>query len=342
LILVLGAGSIGKRHIRNLLASGVPADRVFVVEPREDRRGEVAALGIPTANFFTDRDTALNHRRYDGAIVATPTVFHYADARAIATAGIHVMIEKPLGVDLEGYDALKAEIDRHKTFAFVAYCYRFHGGANTMRSLVADGLIGEPYYARGEMSSYLPAWHPYEDYRQFYMAKKALGGGTLLDQSHLFDLTRMFLGEVRGLYGVSTRQSALEIETDDFGEILLDTAGGARVSLHMDLFSQPRREYYQVIGAKGTLHWDIFPNTVTHSGQDGVRRVWECGTDKNAMYMEELGYFLRGNAAGGPIEGPGLVDGKAAMEMVVAVRQSRGTRYVALSELGSTPSGAAA
>ncbi len=329
-ILILGAGSIGKRHLRNLLGLGLAPEQVAVVEPREDRRREVVDLGVPGANVFADRDVALARRSYEGAIVATPTALHYEDALAIAKAGAHLMIEKPLGVDLRGYEQLKAEVDRRGLFAFVAYCYRFHAGAQKMRSLVRDGLIGEPYYARGEMCSYLPAWHPYEDYREFYMAKKALGGGTLLDQSHLFDLTRMFLGEVRGLYGVSSRQSQLKIETDDFGEVVLEMESGIHVSLHMDLFSQPRREYYHVMGASGTLQWDIFPNTVTYLVQEGVREVFDCGKDKNAMYVEELRYFLHGLEAGGPVGGPDLLDGKTAMDVVVAVRESQGRRYIAL------------
>jgi predicted dehydrogenase len=329
-ILVLGGGSIGKRHVRNLLGLGVAPVQITVVEPREDRRREVIDLGIPPANVTGDRDAALARGHHDGAIVATPTALHYDDALRVARAGVHLMIEKPLGVGLEGYEALAREVERRRLFAFVAYCYRFHGGARRMQSLVREGVIGEPHYARGEMASYLPAWHAYEDYRQFYMAKKALGGGTLLDQSHLFDLTRMFLGEIRGLYGVSTRHSGLEIETDDFGEVVLEMQSGMHVSLHMDLFSRARREYYQVVGASGTLHWDIFPNTVTHLGPDGVRDVFECGTDKNAMYVEELRYFLRGIEAGGPIDGPGLADGKATMDVIVAVRESQGRQYVAL------------
>lgn len=329
-ILILGAGSIGKRHLRNLLGLAFSPDQISVVELREDRQREVVDLGVPRANVFAERDVALKHRSYDGAVVATPTALHYEDALAIAQADVHLMIEKPLGIDLDGYEQLKTEVDRRGLFAFVAYCYRFHAGAQKMRSLLRDGVIGEPYYARGEMCSYLPAWHPYEDYREFYMAKKALGGGTLLDQSHLFDLTRMFLGEIRGLYGISTRHSHLEIETDDFGELVLEMKSGIHVSLHMDVFSQPRREYYHIMGASGTLQWDIYLNTVTYLIQQGVQEVFDCGKDKNAMYVEELRYFLRGIEAGGPIEGPNLLDGKAAMDVVFAVRESKGKRYVTL------------
>src|SRR5574341_1455258 len=95
-ILVLGAGSIGKRHLRNLLGVGFPPEQISVVEVREDRRREVVDLGVPVANVFADRDVALKRREYAGAIVATPTALHYEDAVAIAQADTHLMIEKPL------------------------------------------------------------------------------------------------------------------------------------------------------------------------------------------------------------------------------------------------------
>ena len=83
-ILVLGAGSIGKRHVRNLLASGLSPEQLTVADPREDRRKEVLDLGVPGPNVLADRDIALAHRTHDGAIVATPTALHYDDAVAVA------------------------------------------------------------------------------------------------------------------------------------------------------------------------------------------------------------------------------------------------------------------
>src|SRR3972149_1930280 len=105
-ILILGAGSIGKRHLRNLVGLGFPPEQISVVELREDRRREVVDLGVPDANIFSDRDVAVKRRSYDGAIVATPTALHYEDAVALARADVHLMIEKPLGVDVDGYERL--------------------------------------------------------------------------------------------------------------------------------------------------------------------------------------------------------------------------------------------
>lgn len=332
-ILVLGAGSIGKRHIRNLLASPPSASggevRVSVVDPRDDRRAELVAIGVPADRLFATREAALAAGPYDGALVATPTAFHVADAIAMARAGLPLMIEKSLSVDLDGVADLQREIEARGLFAFTAYCFRFDPLAQQFAALLAAGTIGKPLYARAEMSTYLPEWHPHEDYREFYMAKKALGGGTLLDQSHLYDMTRMFLGEIRTVMGVSRKDSDLEIETDDFGEFLFHLDSGVYVSMHIDLFTRPWREFYQVTGSDGVLEWDIGRKTIARFTVDGTRTVVATGTDYNAMYVNEIAYFLAGVRGEQP-HGPRFADGVKVMDVIEAIRASNGERLVRL------------
>lgn len=334
-VIVLGGGSIGKRHLRNLLASPLltPAD-VFAVEPRADRVGEVAALGVPEANILLSRDAALAAGRYDGCIVATPTSMHYDDAIAMVEAGCHLMIEKPMGVDIGRAGELREAIARAGVFAFVAYCFRFDPVAQEFQRLIQAEAVGRPLYARAEMSTYLPEWHPHEDYRDFYMSKLALGGGTLLDQSHLYDMTRWFFGEMTEVFGLSDRRGPLEIETDDYGEFLFTMASGLQSSVHIDLFTRPWREFYQVSGERGTLEWNINRRTLTLAVDDRPAEVVMRGEDYNQMYIGELGYFLAAVTSGGnPPPGPRFDDGLRTMQIIEAIRESAGRRTVTLPSL---------
>lgn len=329
-ILILGAGSIGKRHLKNILGHQIPAENVFVVEPRADRQEEVVGIGISKDNIFADRDTALANGSYDGAIIATPTSMHYDDALPIAKAGIHFMLEKPVGIDLQGYDELISAIESNKLFAFTAYCFRFDPVAREFAKQVHDQTVGAPLYARAEMSTYLPEWHPHEDYRDFYMSKKELGGGTLLDQSHLFDMTRWFLGDIEGLTGISTKYSDLEIDTDDFGEMIFKMKSGVYASVHIDLYTKVWREFYQITCQDGTVEWDINKRKLylTKHGQEQ-----ECileGKDYNQMYIDESAYFLKGVTEGPSVDGPKMDDGKKAMDVVCAVRESNGHSFISL------------
>ena len=62
---------------------------------------------------------------------------------------------------------------------------------------------------RGEFLQYLPDWHPYEDYRSFYMAEKNKEGGSILDQSHIMDLIHYLFGGFKSVYALNGNLSSL-------------------------------------------------------------------------------------------------------------------------------------
>lgn len=320
-ILIVGAGSIGKRHLKNVLAHKeglVPS----VVEPNPERQKEVEALGVNPANIFKSREDALNGKTYDGVIIATPTVFHYDDAIAIAKAGIPLMIEKPLGADASRAAELKKAVQDKGIFSFTAYCFRFDPVANEFAKMLNEGKIGKPLYARAEMSTFLPEWHPHEDYRDFYMSKKHLGGGTLLDQSHLYDMTQWFFGDFESVFGITKKHSYLEMDTDDFGEFLFNMKSGINVSVHIDLFTRNWREFFQVTGETGTLTWDIHTRKIILENEKKEKTILMEGIDYNQMYINELDYFVRQLRSGGKESGPVYDHGQRVVEVIDAIRKS--------------------
>src|SRR6185312_12815642 len=116
---VIGCGSIGQRHLRNLAAEGVR--RLVGVDPDADRRAAVAG----TASVVASLDDAWSHEP-QLAVVATPTMRHLADALAAATHGCDLLVEKPLADTLDGVDAL---IDAAGEKVTLVGCnLRFHPG----------------------------------------------------------------------------------------------------------------------------------------------------------------------------------------------------------------------
>ena len=95
------------------------------------------------------------------------------------------MIEKPLSRDLKNIDELLKVVSKNKLITFIAYIFRFAPSVKYLKRDIKKKIIGEILFVRGEFSEYLPDWHPYEKYNSFYMAQKNLGGGSILDQSHI-------------------------------------------------------------------------------------------------------------------------------------------------------------
>jgi predicted dehydrogenase len=290
-LLVAGCGSIGKRHIENLVAA--KAGEVEAFDVRADRAEEVRArFGI---DVFTDLESAFA-RRPDVAFITAPTSFHLPLALRAAASGCHLFIEKPLSHTTEGIAQLLETVRRQGLITLVGCNLRFHPGLRVVKRLLDEGAVGRVVAIRAEVGQYLPDWHPLEDYRLGYSARRDLGGGIILDAIHEIDYVRWLLGPVRSVACFAGKLSRLEVETEDTAAVLLRLASGAVGEVHLDYVQRVYSRTCQVVGDEGTIRWDY------SSGNARVyratSRVWETfpnppGWKPNQMYVDELNHFLR-------------------------------------------------
>jgi predicted dehydrogenase len=282
--LIVGYGSIGRRHARNWVRLGL--GEVAVV-----RRAATAAEPLELrARVFDDLDEALADRP-DVVIVANPTSLHAATALAAVRAGCHALVEKPLDASLDHVADLLAEADARRRRLFVAYHLRCHPLLTRARALLLDGAIGRPLTARAEAGEYLPDWHPGEDYRLGYSARRALGGGPILTLSHELDALCWLLGRPVSVGCLAGHVSGLELDTEDVAEIGLRFASGAIGSVHVDYLRRPPRRSLEVVGEAGVLRWEYDENRLLVYAP--ATRQWrvEQGDPafaRNDLYLEEL------------------------------------------------------
>jgi predicted dehydrogenase len=189
--LVVGCGSIGRRHARNLKSLGLRQLGFCDTSPRS---AEAMPRGTPRGNFSDDYNEALRKFKPDIVLICTPPVYHVEEALAALQArSSHVFIEKPLSHESSGIQVLIAEARRRDrnvrsvtTCAFIPACrferaYRF-------------GKIGRVLWLNVEAGQYLPDWRPWQNYRESYSARHELGGGIILDGSHELDYICWLLG----------------------------------------------------------------------------------------------------------------------------------------------------
>ena len=143
--LVVGLGSIGRRHARNWAALELGPLAVC----RQVNRPLPEPLGVD-ATEYTDLDEALERERPDVVVVANPTSLHVETARAAVKSGAHVLVEKPLGDSLSGVDDLMKIARTDARLVMVAYNYRFHPGLIRLRELARQGAVGKIVSARAE------------------------------------------------------------------------------------------------------------------------------------------------------------------------------------------------
>jgi predicted dehydrogenase len=287
--LVVGGGSIGKRHLKNLLASGRAA---AVVETREDRRAEIASK-YGAAKLFASLDDALAAERYQAAFICVPTAYHLAPALRLARAGVHIFMEKPVSHSLDGVLELVEAVERAGLVGMTGFCMRFFAPLARAKELIEAGDVGRVVTARSLTATYLPEWHPWEDYRTFYMAKKEQGGGVLLDECHAFDWMQWLCGPITGVFAVVGTFSDLEVTTDDVCEALARFGDRAVGSIHLDMVDRSLRSEVEIIGTESTLVVDLEGHAVRL--WDPKVKAWRATAFEpsyDRMYVDELEHFF--------------------------------------------------
>lgn len=288
--LVLGCGSIGKRHIANLLAFN--EGRIVAFDPVEERRRDVARrFDIRTVESVDD-GLAAGPR---AVFVCSPNHVHLAQALTCARAGKHLFVEKPLSHESRCVDELVREAQRQKLHVFTGCNFRFHPGLRALKHVLSEGVLGRVVSLRAQFGQYLPDWHPSEDYRQGYSARSGMGGGVILDRIHEIDYAMWLLGDVDQVFAMAGRLTDLDIDTEDTAEVLLRFRSGAFGSIHLDYVRRTYECQLQVTGDRGSAEWSFGRHEVrwhTVSTGEWTARHWP-GYAVNDMYIDELRHFLK-------------------------------------------------
>ncbi|MBI2562907.1 MAG: Gfo/Idh/MocA family oxidoreductase [candidate division NC10 bacterium] len=299
-IVVIGAGSIGQRHFRNLLALG--HDVVAVLDPDAARREEVQRIA-PARCLVTADERSVFEGDADAAVICSPNHCHLDQALAAVRRSWHVFVEKPLSHTLEGIDALVEEAARGRRAVLVGCNLRFLPSLQLVRRLVEDGRIGRPLSARAHCGYYLPYWRPTTDYRSGYGARQATGGGIILDSIHEFDYLTWLLGMPREVFAYAGKVSTLEIETEDTADVLMRFDYGTVANVHLDYLQRTYRRSCDLIGEDGVIAWDYIAQSVTVYGKDDRRmEVFQetINAERNQMFVDEMRHFVRCAEMGEP------------------------------------------
>lgn len=286
-VLVVGSGSIAKRHITNL-RNLFPHVSVICVGA-SGRMLDPAEVGA--SKTASDIATAIGQKP-DFAVVASPAPYHLSHADELLAANIPVLIEKPLCTSVRECEDM--DLRRHTAGIGVAYNLRFMPAAQTVKKLLDDGVVGPISTAFAEVGQFLPDWRPGSDYRKGVSARSELGGGALLELSHELDYLNWFFGPFFRALGVIRSAGNLEIDVEDTVDVLLQKRGGQLVHVHLDFLQRHPSRHFKAVGATGTIKWDLIANKVVLFRSDGsTEQVYaDPNYDRNQMYIDQMIAFI--------------------------------------------------
>jgi len=287
-MLIVGGGSVGKRHLRNF--RGLGFSDFVVVDPRADRREELDREPGVTATFERLEDALA--AGCEAAVVCAPTAYHVPCGNACLQADMHVLMEKPISHTLDGVEEMLALARERRRVLMVGYTYRFWPPLRRVKDLLDAGTIGNLLFVHVAFAQYLPDWHPWEDYRTWFMSKREQGGGALLDESHTLDMVRWLVGEVADLWCETGNLSPLDMTADDYAQFVVRFDNGTRGTIHMDVFSRQPFRSLDFTGERGNIRCDLNANDVTVTLPGAAPSVERFTCDRNKMFVDEARCFL--------------------------------------------------
>jgi len=213
-VLIVGVGSIGERHLRCFQTTG--RAEVSFVEINQSLRATISQrYGV---QGFADIDEALMLRP-DAAVVATPANQHVEIATKLATAGLHVLIEKPLDVCADGVPRLEEAARERDVLVAIAYVYRCFPALAAMREAVSSGRFGRPVEIVAVCGQHFPTYRP--AYRNTYYVNRATGGGAIQDAlTHLLNAGEWLVGPIDRLVADAAHRVLDGVDVEDTVHLL--------------------------------------------------------------------------------------------------------------------------
>jgi predicted dehydrogenase len=261
-VFFLGLGGAGQRHLRvikrlcpeaqlsafrstgktPLLTSGFQVDAADSIEKKYD------------VELIASIDEGLR-RSPDLVVISTPTSKHMRPALQALEAGAHVFVEKPFSHDLEGFDQLEKLARSQNRMVATSFQRRFNPHFQILKKAIESRSTGRIASVVFNVSSYLPSWHPYEDFRDMYASRKELGGGVLLTEIHEIDLCCWFFGLPQTVFCTGGSLSGAGLEVEDTVALSLSYEGFV-VSLNLGFMNRKTRRELQINASQCSFEWN--------------------------------------------------------------------------------------
>jgi len=225
---IVGAGGIARRHVHAL--TGVDDARLTAVVDTSGERAAQLAASCEGASAFETVADGLD--AIDAAFVLTPPQFHRDVAVAAIEAGKHVMIEKPLAVDVADGEAIVAAARKHGVVAMTAFNMRFRPGFAKLRDAISGGCLGEVVQFWSQRLGGGGSHDEVEEGANWRTTSSTICGMTIESLSHDIDLVRWMLGDVAAVKACTRASHAPLPGFDDNASLVLTLASGAFATIH--------------------------------------------------------------------------------------------------------------
>ena len=248
--LIIGCGSIGKRHLHNLKNLGIKDLSVF---DKDEKLLDIVSKKY-SVKKFNDLQTALSFK-HNFSVICTFPNSHIQIANYCINSNSNIFIEKPISFDMKGISSMLNIAKSKNLKVAVGYNLRFDKGLNLLKRKIQQRVIGTPISILIKFGHNIQFWRPGTDYKNHYILRK--GSGIILDASHEYDYLKwLFDDKIKSTYCQTTKKSNVKTQTESFASIILKFKKGLVANVNIDYLRPSYERGCYVLGEKGSLQWE--------------------------------------------------------------------------------------
>lgn len=280
---IIGAGGIAQRRTLPAMEEITNAEIIAVMDKNPAVLTTISkTYGIQAV--YEEEDALLQHPGIDAVYVASPVCFHLEQARKVLEAGKHLLLEKPMGLDLKEAEKVIEYARNTDRKVGIGMVMKLHPGHQKIREIIKKGVLGDIVNCRAQLT----CWFPEMD-RNWRQSRATGGGGALVDMGiHCVDLLRFLLDdEVEQVYGdVATKTFSYEV--DDSADCMLRMKKGANcfVDVHFNIPDEAAKGVLEIYGTKGSI---LASGTIGQTGEGDIYLT---------VSGEDMGYDSQQNRCG--------------------------------------------
>jgi predicted dehydrogenase len=283
--LVVGTGSIGVRHARNLKFLGF---NVFVFSHSNNSKIE--------NEFHLISKSEVDNKFFDVIVIASITSLHISDAIWLLNKTNKMYIEKPLSNDKENIDLFTSKLFNSNCDVNFGFMLRSHPNIVAIKKFIDSNQLGSIYYSHANVGQYLGDWRPKTDYKKSYSSFIHKGGGVVLDLIHEIDLIHYMFKDFESYISDVSNVSTLNIETEGLAFILFKHLNGIRSSVRLDYVRPVYERKFEIVGENGILQWDYLKGDVFFINRKNESFLIDCVPNdftRNDMFLIHLESFIK-------------------------------------------------
>jgi len=268
-VLIIGYGSIGKRHYE-VLSQMSHVQSIDLVTKQN----------IENKICYKSLEVVSNINQYDYFVIASETNKHFEQLKFLEenVKNKVVFCEKPL---FESKQNL--EIKNNKIF--IGYVLRFHPLLEKLKEFVENERM---ILVNAKCGQYLASWRPNTDYKNCYSAKKEQGGGVLLDLSHEIDYVQCLCGQINEIKSYQVKISDLEINSDDLMMVIGKTEKDIMVNISIDYISKVTHRRLFIETLENTYELDFISNKLVKKNKIGLEEIYSFSNLERNLMFEKM------------------------------------------------------